>query len=70
VNAALRRERIILKGELPSPLAPPSGCAFHTRCPIAMRVCSAEVPPLQSHAGRLAACHALSAAQPSETVTA
>jgi dipeptide transport system ATP-binding protein len=64
VNAALRRERIILQGELPSPLAPPGGCAFHTRCPIAMAVCRAEVPPLLMHSGRLAACHALMTTQP------
>jgi len=60
VNAAARRERIILKGELPSPLKPPAGCAFHTRCPIAMPVCARELPPLTLHGGRLAACHALS----------
>jgi dipeptide transport system ATP-binding protein len=59
VSAAARRERIILKGELPSPFNPPQGCAFHTRCPIAMSVCPHQVPPLVEHAGRLAACHAL-----------
>ena len=59
VNAAARRERIILKGELPSPLNPPAGCAFHTRCPLAMTVCARELPPLSPHGGRLAACHAL-----------
>jgi dipeptide transport system ATP-binding protein len=67
VNAALRRERIILKGELPSPLTPPTGCAFHTRCPLAMPVCSRDEPALLSHAGRLAACHALA---PQATPTA
>jgi dipeptide transport system ATP-binding protein len=60
VDKAARRERIILKGELPSPLNPPQGCAFHTRCPLAMPVCSREVPALLPHAGRDAACHALS----------
>jgi len=59
VDAASRRERIILKGELPSPLNPPAGCAFHTRCPIAMPVCRAQVPELAPHAQRQAACHAL-----------
>jgi dipeptide transport system ATP-binding protein len=59
VKAAARRERIILKGELPSPLNPPAGCAFHTRCPIAMPMCSQQVPPLVVHAQRDAACHAL-----------
>jgi dipeptide transport system ATP-binding protein len=59
VNAAARRERIILKGELPSPLNPPAGCAFHARCPLAMAVCARALPPLSPHGGRLAACHAL-----------
>jgi len=59
VDAASRRERIVLKGELPSPLNPPAGCAFHTRCPIVMPVCRQQVPPLAPHAQRDAACHAL-----------
>ena len=59
VDAASRRERIVLKGELPSPLDPPAGCTFHTRCPIAMPVCRQQVPVLAWHAQREAACHAL-----------
>jgi len=59
VDAASRRERIILQGELPSPLNPPAGCAFHTRCPIAMPLCRDQVPMLALHAQRQAACHAL-----------
>ena len=46
VNPALRRQRIILRGELPSPIHPPTGCAFHTRCPIAMERCKLEAPAL------------------------
>jgi oligopeptide/dipeptide ABC transporter ATP-binding protein len=51
------REEIIVKGEVPSPLAPPSGCRFHPRCPLAMPRCATEVPPLGWIGDRLAACH-------------
>ena len=46
-----------IRGELPSPLAPPSGCAFHPRCPHASARCAAEVPVLRDIGGRLSACH-------------
>lgn len=42
-----KRERVILKGEIPSPLNPPSGCVFHTRCPFATERCKNEVPALR-----------------------
>jgi oligopeptide transport system ATP-binding protein len=38
------RQRIILKGEIPSPINPPSGCRFHPRCPVAMEICKSEIP--------------------------
>jgi oligopeptide transport system ATP-binding protein len=52
------RERIVLEGEVPSPIAPPSGCRFHTRCPYATDVCRVDPPPLADFGnGRFAACH-------------
>ena len=51
------KRRIVLPGEPPSPAAPPPGCSFHTRCPIARPRCREEVPPLAVHEeGRTAAC--------------
>jgi oligopeptide transport system ATP-binding protein len=53
----VRRERIVLEGEVPSPVAPPSGCRFHPRCRYATEICSNERPPLVDHGGgRFAAC--------------
>ncbi len=52
-----RAERIVLTGELPSPLDPPTGCAFHGRCPLATDRCSAERPVLRPVDGRDVACH-------------
>jgi oligopeptide/dipeptide ABC transporter ATP-binding protein len=52
------RERIVVSGEPPNPIDPPSGCVFHTRCPRATDVCRTDEPPLVRYAtGHLAACH-------------
>lgn len=60
------RKRQILGGEVPSPLNPPSGCTFHTRCPLAEARCKAESPPLQNlGGGHYAACHLVKGPSPS-----
>ncbi|MHA7967088.1 ABC transporter ATP-binding protein [Paenibacillus sp. CAU 1782] len=52
------RERIVLKGDLPSPINPPSGCQFHTRCPVATDKCKKDAPQLlEVSKGHFAACH-------------
>lgn len=52
-----KRDRIILKGELPSPLSPPGGCTFHPRCPIATDRCKSDSPQLRPVGGAEVACH-------------
>lgn len=57
-NPELKRERITLKGEVPSPLNPPDGCVFHTRCPYAIEKCKREIPMKKMVAPNHAvACH-------------
>ncbi|BAL94445.1 dipeptide ABC transporter ATP-binding protein [Rubrivivax gelatinosus] len=56
IDPAARRQRIVLAGELPSPLSPPAGCAFHARCSIAEPRCAGERPALAEVAGRRVAC--------------
>ena len=60
-----KRERIVLKGELPSPLNPPTGCTFHTRCPWTFEPCPRINPALLAHDGSLVACHAVNPPEPS-----
>ena len=57
IDPAQRQQKIMLRGELPSPLAPPPGCAFNTRCPHVVERCRLEVPLLAPYEGRLVACH-------------
>jgi len=58
IDKAARQERQVLSGELPSPLNPPSGCAFHKRCPFAVERCHVEVPVFEALGGeQRVACH-------------
>lgn len=52
-----RTQRLLLSGELPSPVNPPSGCRFHTRCPYATEKCKTQEPELVAVEGRMVACH-------------
>jgi dipeptide transport system ATP-binding protein len=58
-DPARKKERIVLKGELPSPLDPPSGCPFHPRCPLAFERCPREMPLLLPAGKSFVACHAV-----------
>jgi peptide/nickel transport system ATP-binding protein len=55
------RPRRPIEGEIPNPISPPPGCAFHPRCPWAYEPCAAELPELVDLGGRMAACHAVAA---------
>jgi oligopeptide/dipeptide ABC transporter ATP-binding protein len=59
-----RREEIILPGEVPSPINPPSGCRFHPRCPQAMARCAEMEPVLRDVNGRILACHLFDVPEP------
>jgi oligopeptide/dipeptide ABC transporter ATP-binding protein len=57
-NPGAKPKRVILQGEVPSPINPPSGCHFHTRCPYAEARCRVEIPQLREvNPGHIAACH-------------
>ncbi len=57
VDPKARSKRLTVKGELPSPLDPPPGCAFHRRCPFATEICAQERPNLREFDGQKVACH-------------
>ncbi|KAF0100863.1 MAG: peptide/nickel transport system ATP-binding protein [Rhodospirillaceae bacterium] len=57
-DPAIKRKKIVLQGDVPSPVKPPSGCHFHTRCPYAVERCKVEAPPLREIApGHQVSCH-------------
>nr|WP_274310100.1 dipeptide ABC transporter ATP-binding protein [Solibacillus daqui] len=57
-DPTLRREKIILTGDIPNPKNPPPGCTFHTRCPYAMDICKSKVPEIQQvNSQQAVACH-------------
>jgi dipeptide transport system ATP-binding protein len=64
-DPARKRERIVLRGELPSPLNPPTGCTFHPRCPLAFEPCPLVNPALLPNGGTVVACHAVNPPQTS-----
>jgi oligopeptide/dipeptide ABC transporter ATP-binding protein len=68
-NPKAKRGRMLLQGEMPSALNPPSGCRFHTRCPYVIERCRVEVPQLMADAsGHATACHRTAELPPSEAI--
>ena len=62
-DPTVKRERMILQGEIPSPVNPPKGCRFHPRCPYAIDKCKVEEPQFKElRPGHFAACHVAEAA--------
>ncbi|MBS7638106.1 dipeptide ABC transporter ATP-binding protein [Candidatus Bathyarchaeota archaeon] len=58
INPDVKRDRVLLRGEIPSPIAPPPGCRFHTRCPFRLEICERDEPKLvEVEDGHLVACH-------------
>lgn len=67
-NPKAKRERVILKGDLPSPANPPSGCTFHPRCPVANESCKTKIPILQDiDSGHQVSCHLFTEGKLKET---
>ncbi|HPT84152.1 MAG TPA: dipeptide ABC transporter ATP-binding protein [Limnochordia bacterium] len=63
-DPTIKKERILLKGDVPSPINPPKGCRFHTRCPKVMDICRVEEPKfVDSGGGHFVACHLVPAAE-------
>ena len=57
-DPTIKKNRIILKGDIPSPTNPPSGCKFHTRCPYCKEICKKEIPVLKEISiNHFVACH-------------
>jgi len=69
-DPTLKRKKIILRGDVPSPINPPKGCRFHTRCPYVVDRCRSEEPPLREvQPGHLVACHLREVGAPAKRLT-